>query len=153
MSRSLTTCVSLLKSIVNNASSTNEILRSDPNNSADYLKTHRVFELITEYDVEQARIGQIQQQSELLQKLYTKIGGKLNLLSGELPKLQQQRALLQARLERNNSSIRDEESLENAEELVTMSNATEEEVSKLQSLKAKRLELQKQLDSINQQDT
>lgn len=144
-SNSLDACISNMNTMVNNLHQTNNKIRKSP--SASLFRSERVFELISEFDIDNARMKQLEQQSQYVGKLEVKLKSKLDRMEGELSQLQKQRDIL-ALQNQKNDAINDEDEDNNTSPVV-LTEATEDQLNEWRNLRAQKIELLNKLQNIS----
>ena len=133
---------------------------SEPNNNLvqTILQSKRVFELISEYDVERAKLAQSEEIDPLVKTLEDKLGKSLGKLKRELDTLQQTYELNKLRLNNSTNGKNGDASdtsfiadVDVSTDVVVMASSTNEELQELKELKLKRKLLQKKLQELKVQ--
>ncbi|KAH3902069.1 Spc19p SCDLUD_001880 [Saccharomycodes ludwigii] len=110
-------------------------------------KTHRVFQLLPEFDVHKAKLDAIETIDPLVNKIESKIEQALNRLERERITLQQTYEL--NKLRTNTNTKNNDPGSNNIANTVIMSSSTPQELAKLKELKAEREKLLKDLQDLN----
>lgn len=112
------------------------------------LKTKRVFQLVSEYDVQRARLDLMEDIEPLLQKLYSK-------LEKALTKLERERATLSQTFELNKLRFNNQESnpiIDNVKsDPVVIVSSTHEELERLKDLKNRKEELIQRIQELHEE--
>ncbi|EDO16575.1 hypothetical protein Kpol_1064p57 [Vanderwaltozyma polyspora DSM 70294] len=119
----------------------------EANNSltGSVLQSKRVFELISGYDVDRAKLAKSEEVDPLVRTLNDKLDKSLGKLQRELDTLQQTYELNKLRLNNNSAGSMD---VDVSTDMVIMASSTNEELEELKELKLTREALQRQLQEL-----
>lgn len=112
------------------------------------LKSKRVFELVPEYDVQEAKLDLIEEVEPLVKTLEDKLEKSMVRMKREADTLQQTYELNKLRLNKDVSQRGDNDI---SMDVVVMASSTNEELEELKMLKAKKERLQHRLEILRQE--
>lgn len=147
MEKALSDTVKTLTTCVNDMDHCLEVSKMSTASSTTLARTmlqsKRVFQLVSEYDVQRARLDLMEDIEPLLQKLYGKLEKSLNKLERETLTLQQTFELNKLRLNNQETSPLADSS---KSDLVVMASSTQEELECLKQLKSRKEELIRKIE-------
>ncbi|QLG73943.1 hypothetical protein HG535_0F04550 [Zygotorulaspora mrakii] len=111
------------------------------------LSSRRVFELVPEYDVQEAKLDLIEEVEPLVKTLEDKLEKSVVKMKRELDTLRQTYELNRLRLDKTLNSKTD---IDVSTDVVIMASSTNEELEELKMLKAKKENLQRKLQLLRE---
>lgn len=151
MADSLSQCTEALDSAVHLLSSTVSRLESESKASngltMSLLQPRRVFELVSEYDVQRAKLDLIEEVEPLIKSLSGKVVKSLTKLERERDTLQQTLELNALRLN-NRYSGNESPEADVSSDLVIMTSSTSEELEQLKELKLQKARLSEAIQEL-----
>lgn len=140
----LTASVDNMETCLRNTKTTTE---SSTKLATNMLPCNRVFQLVSEYDMQRARLDLMEEIEPLLQKLYSKLEKGLGKLERERATLSQTFELNKLRLNNHGAAPLTDGIVNDRSDPVVIVSSTHEELERLKELKNRKEEL---LDKIRQ---